>query len=98
MWSFLFGDPLEQLVLFPDGRGELRLLGNLLSDGVEPVSVVPPGCWQGTRLVRNSGEYGFALCSTVMCPAYDDADFRMGGRDVLERYPRFSTDMVRFIG
>jgi uncharacterized protein len=97
VWTFILGDPLEQLVLFPDGLGELRFLGNAIVANGEPVSVVPSGCWQGTRLLNGDGPFGFALCSTVMSPAYDESDFRLAERSLIEHYPAFSYDIQRFM-
>jgi len=97
VWTFVLGDPLEQLVLFPAGSGEIRLLGNALETGCLPVSVVPAGCWQGTRLKASDGEYGYALCSTVMSPAFDSTDFRMGDIGLTELYPGFTSEIRRFL-
>ncbi|PKL12140.1 MAG: hypothetical protein CVV52_11205 [Spirochaetae bacterium HGW-Spirochaetae-8] len=97
VWTFILGDQLQQLVLFPDGTGETRVLGNLLELGSSAVSVVPAGCWQGTRLKASDGEYGYALCSTVMSPAFDNTDFRMGDIGLTELYPDFSDEIRRFL-
>lgn len=97
VWTFVLGDPLEQLVLFPDGSGEIRMLSNSIVSHGDPVAVVPSGCWQGTRLLTDDGPYGFALCSTMMSPAYDDTDFRLADRSIIEHYPAFTHDIQRFI-
>ena len=97
VWTFILGDPLQQLVLFREGSGEMRVLGNTLESGCLPVSMVPAGCWQGTRLKEASGEYGFALCSTVMSPAFDGTDFRMGGEGLTGLYPDFASEIRRFL-
>ena len=97
VWTFILGDQLQQLVLFPDGTGETRDLGNVLEAGCLPVSVVPAGCWQGTRLKAPEGEFGYALCSTVMSPAFDSTDFRMGDIGLTELYPDFASEIRRFL-
>lgn len=81
IWTWIAGDPLEQVIIHPDRRIESRRIG--LSDQAQPVSVVPPGCWQGTRLAMRH-TYGYGLCSTVMCPAYDERDFRLATPQLLE--------------
>ena len=63
MWFFLEGGKAEQLVIFPDGREELRIL-----DSTNRASLVKGKCYQGTKLV--DGEY--ALFSTIMSPKYND--------------------------
>jgi uncharacterized protein len=98
VWTFILGDPLEQLVLFPDGDAEVRALGNVLEIGCLPVSVVPSSCWQGTRLKSLDGGYGYALCSTVMSPAFDVSDFRMGDDTLVAQYPDFAGLIRRFLG
>jgi predicted cupin superfamily sugar epimerase len=98
VWTFILGDPLQQLVLFPDGSGEVRSLGNSLETGCLPISVVPPDCWQGTRLESSDGGCGYALCSTVMSPAFDGSDFRMGDGELTKLYPDFANEIRRFLG
>lgn len=83
VWYFLEGSPLRQLVLFPDGRHTYTLLG-LASDGRKPVTIVPGGCWQGTKLEESDG---YALCATTMVPPYDATRYRQGTRDLLISYP-----------
>ena len=97
VWTFILGDPLQQLVLFPRGSGEMRTLGNSLEAGCLPVSVVPPECWQGTRLRSSDGGYEYALCSTVMSPAFDGSDFRMGDGELTKLYPGFANEIRRFL-
>ena len=63
MWFFLQGGKAEQLVIFPDGREELRIL-----DSTNRASLVKGKCYQGTKLV--DGDY--ALFSTIMSPKYND--------------------------
>jgi len=97
VWNFLLGDPVEQLVLFPDGKGEIRVMGSPLDGSWSMVSVVQAGCWQGTRLKSSPGSCGFALCSTVMSPAYDAADFKLGDGSLVDKYPRFAQEIQRFL-
>ena len=63
MWFFFEGGIAEQLVIFPDGREELRIL-----DSTNRASLVKGKCYQGTKLV--DGDY--ALFSTIMSPKYND--------------------------
>ncbi len=82
LWYFLQGSLLEQLVLYPDGRHSLSHLGPV-GEGVGPLSIVPGGCYQGTKLV----EGGYALCATTMCPPYDQSRYKQGTIDLVQDYP-----------
>lgn len=90
IFHFYYGDPLEMLLLQPDGSGELFLLGNDLQAGQQPQKVVPREVWQGTRLAPG-GRHGFALIGTTMAPGFEWSGFELGQRDVLIRqYPAFA--------
>ncbi|MGD8288123.1 MAG: cupin domain-containing protein [Gemmatimonadota bacterium] len=77
------GDPVEMLLLRPDGSSELQLLSSDLGSG-RPQRVVPGGVWQGSRLVEG-GE--FALLGTTMAPGFQFEDYESGGSDLAERHP-----------
>jgi predicted cupin superfamily sugar epimerase len=85
IYHFYLGDPIEMLLLHPDGRSERLILGHDVL-GVQKVqAVAPAGSWQGSRLIRG-GE--FALMGTTMAPGFDFADWTEGKRDELIRvYP-----------
>lgn len=94
VWTWIAGDPLDQFLLYPDGDIELRAVG--LGGGAMPVSVVPGGCWQGTRLAKD-GSFGYALCSTVMSPAYDASDFVLADAGLCTLFPSAAALIQRFI-
>src|SRR5262245_13016451 len=90
IYHFYYGDPLEILLLHPDGSGEVFLLGNDLSAGQQPQKMVARNVWQGTRLTPR-GQYGFALIGTTMAPGFEWAGFRLGEREaLLAQYPTFA--------
>ncbi|HYQ92594.1 MAG TPA: cupin domain-containing protein, partial [Candidatus Competibacteraceae bacterium] len=68
IYHFYRGDPVELLLLFPDGSGEVRILGPALEAGQQPQVMAPHGVWQGSRL-KPGGHY--ALMGTTLAPAYD---------------------------
>lgn len=87
LWHHYYGDSTEQYCLYPKGdvgsggiKQERVRLGTDFTAGDLPSHVVPGGVWQGTRLV-SGGRY--ALFGTTMAPAYAEADFTPGERDVL---------------
>ena len=86
VYHFYLGDPVEQLLLFPDGRTDLVVLGQDLRAGQRVQHVAPAGVWQGTRLVPGGR---WALLGTTMAPGFDASDYEAGSRDALiAAYPR----------
>ena len=50
IWHFHLGDPIDLLLLHPDGIDELVVLGHDVLAGQEVQHVVPAGTWMGARL------------------------------------------------
>lgn len=95
IFHFYVGDPVEMLLLKPDGRGEPFTLGTNLASGMRPQKLVPRGVWQGT-VVQPNGRYGYALIGTTMAPAYDQASFELGEMETLiEQYPSFKREIQK---
>jgi predicted cupin superfamily sugar epimerase len=80
VYHFYLGDPVEQLLLHPDGRSEVVTLGPGLAAGQRVQHVAPRDTWQGTRL-REGGTW--ALLGTTMAPGFDAADYEPGDRAML---------------
>jgi predicted cupin superfamily sugar epimerase/GNAT superfamily N-acetyltransferase len=79
VYHFYLGDPVEMLLLRPDGSSEtVRLGSNLASEQVQ--LRVPAMTWQGSRLVEGGR---FALMGTTMAPGFELAGFELGDRDEL---------------
>jgi predicted cupin superfamily sugar epimerase len=92
VYHFYLGDPVEQLLLHPDGRGEIVVLGSDLAAGERVQHVAPHGSWQGSRL-RDGGRV--ALMGTTMAPGFHVEDYEGGDRAALTvRYPAFAV-MIR---
>ena len=47
LWHFYLGDPIELLLLSPDGSDELVILGHDVLAGQRVQTVVPAGTWMG---------------------------------------------------
>lgn len=95
VYHFYLGDPVELLLLRPDGKGEKIVLGKNLEKGMRVQFVVPADCWQGSRL----GDGGsWALLGTTMAPGFEDEDFIPGeGQELKENYPQFADEIERLI-
>ena len=72
MFHFYLGEPLEMLLLYPDGGSAIFTLGPDLEAGQHVQVLVPAGVWQGMRLIRN-GEMALVGCTVV--PGFDFADY-----------------------
>lgn len=84
------GDPLQMLLLYPDGTSERRLLGAGFmeqADSGEDVQVlVPAGVWQGSRPLP--GGRGWTLVGTSMAPGFTPGDFELGrAAELCAAYP-----------
>lgn len=77
VWTWIAGDLVTQVVVDADRSVRQYTLG--FAEGAQPVSVVPGGSWQASRLARPI-RHGYALCSTVMSPAFDAQDFILADR------------------
>ena len=85
IYHFYLGDPVELLMLHPDGSHSAHTLGPDLRAGHVVQLVVPRGVWQGSHLAAGGG---CALLGTTMAPAYAQEDFEIGTHDALvAEYP-----------
>ncbi len=88
VYHFYLGDPVDLLLLSPEGSGQLITLGHDLHAGMRVQHVVPGGVWQGSRL-REGGR--FALLGTTMAPGFSFDDWTLGEADRLTAaYPEFA--------
>ena len=85
IWHFYFGDPIELLLLDPNGSDELMVLGHDVLNNEHVQFVVPAGVWMGARL-RPGGSYG--VYGNTMAPGYSLSDFEGGmADDLVEQWP-----------
>jgi predicted cupin superfamily sugar epimerase/mannose-6-phosphate isomerase-like protein (cupin superfamily) len=87
IWHFYQGDPIELLLLYPDGRSDTLVLGPDVVAGMRPQFAIPAGTWMGARPVKATAD-AYALFGCTLAPGFDYADFEPGYRDELQRqYP-----------
>ena len=92
IYHFYLGDPVELLLLYPDGGSERVMLGPDIRNGQRVQFVVPWGVWQGSRL--NPGGR-WALLGTTMAPGFENEDYVGGRRDeLIAQYPA-QADLIR---
>jgi len=86
LWHFYLGDPIELLLLYPDGGDELVVLGNDVLAGQRLQFLVPAGVWMGAQ-IEQGGEYG--VFGNTMAPGFSEQDFEAGvEKDLVEQWPR----------
>lgn len=73
VYHFYLGDPVQLLIISPEGEARTVILGQDVMHGMEVQFTVPAFWHQGSRLVPG-GEW--ALMGTTMAPAYTDDDYR----------------------
>jgi uncharacterized protein len=88
VYHFYLGDPIEMLLLKPDGSGAAILLGSDITAGMRLQHMVPGGTWQGARLAPGGK---FALLGTTMAPGFARQDYEHGSRETLSaKYPQYA--------
>jgi predicted cupin superfamily sugar epimerase len=80
MYHHYLGDPLEVLLLYADGRSEVRTVGSDLASGERPRLFIPGGTFHTARVARG-GEY--ALLGTSVFIRAEPADVEMGDANAL---------------
>ena len=67
IYHFYLGDPVEMLLLYPDGNCEKIILGQNILEDNHVQFVVPKGVWQGSRLLPGGN---YALLGTTVSPRF----------------------------
>jgi len=94
MYHFYLGDPVEMLLLKPDGTVETVLLGQNISAGMRVQHAVAGGTWQGSRLAPGGK---FALMGTTMAPGFDPKEYEPGKRDALSAQYAAYAPLIAFL-
>jgi predicted cupin superfamily sugar epimerase len=80
MYHHYMGGPLDVLLLYPDGRGEVAMVGTDLRGGMRPQLFIPGGTFHVGRL--RPGE-AYALLGTTEWPAVEPEDVEIGDAEKL---------------
>ncbi len=90
LYYFHLGDPLEILLLSPEGKGVIKQLGVDILANQQPQLLAPRNWWQGSRPLPG-GSNGYSLVSTSMSPAYHPSDPEFGSREqLISAYPDYA--------
>lgn len=85
VWHFYLGDPLELLLLAPDGSTRTAVLGPDIRHGQHLQFTVPAGTWMGARVVAG-GAWTFFGCTMAPGFTYEGYEHGEAGELTL-RYP-----------
>ena len=84
---FIAGDPVDTLLLYPDGSVREITIGPDLARGHYLNFTVPAGVWQG-HSIRKQGRHGYAMFNAFMSPGFTWQDFKAGHESALRAaYP-----------
>jgi len=96
MYHHYLGAPLDVLLLYPDGRGEVSTIGADLRGGMRPQLFIPGGTFHVGRL-RPGGAY--ALLATTEWPAVEPADVEIGqAAHLITDFPNLAEQIKEFAG
>jgi uncharacterized protein len=94
IWHFYTGDPVDLLLLHPDGSSEHIVFGSDILNSQRCQVVVAAGTWMGAGLLPG-GE--FALFGCTMSPGFTPESYDGGDRDALiDQYPHERATVTRF--
>ncbi|MGX5188748.1 cupin domain-containing protein [Streptomyces avermitilis] len=93
VWHFYLGDPLELLLLAPDGSARTAVLGPDVLDGQDLQHVVPAGTWMGARVVAGGA---WSLFGCTMAPGFTYGGYEHG--DAAELSARYPAEAARIAG
>lgn len=97
MYHHYMGEPLEVLLLYPDGTGVIKLVGDDLEVGMRPQLLIPGGTFHASRLHKESAATAFALLGTTEWPGFESSDLELGepGK-LIAAYPSFRRAIEEF--
>ncbi|MPY50896.1 cupin domain-containing protein [Streptomyces acidicola] len=85
VWHFYLGDPLELLLLAPDGSSRTVLLGPDVLGGQWVQYTVPAGTWMGARVLAGGA---WSLFGCTMAPGFTYEGYEHGDvGELTARYP-----------
>lgn len=86
IWHFYLGDPLQMLLLHPDGSSRVVVLGTDVVGGQYVQYVVPAGTWMGARVLGGAGAWTLFGCT--MAPGFTFEGYEHGDPgELAARYP-----------
>ncbi|WP_210593729.1 cupin domain-containing protein [Streptomyces sp. GESEQ-35] len=92
VWHFYRGDPLQLLLLAPDGTSRTVVMGPDILGGQHPQFTVPARTWMGARVAAGGA---WALFGCTMAPGFTYEGYEHGDvADLTARYPAEAARIV----
>jgi predicted cupin superfamily sugar epimerase len=96
LYHHYLGDPLEVLLLYPHGGGEVVTVGPDLGAGERPQLFIPGGTFHTSRLAQGAN---YALLASTEWPGVEPPDVEHGNIEALmEAYPTLREKIRAFTG
>jgi predicted cupin superfamily sugar epimerase len=96
LYHHYLGDPLEVLMLYPDGTGAVTVVGSDLTAGERPQLFVPGDTFHTSRLGSGAA---YALLASTEWPGVEAPDVEHGDIEALvESYPDMAEHIRAFTG
>jgi predicted cupin superfamily sugar epimerase len=96
LYHHYLGDPLDVLLLYPDGTGAVVTIGSDLAAGMRPQLLIPGGTFHMSRLPEGDR---WALLASTEWPGVEPPDVEPGDAAALMRsYPAMKTEIAAFAG
>ena len=97
IWYYHTGSPAIQMLIFPDGSSNTRIIGPDIAQGQNPQSLIPANTWQAARLLSpDNGIYG--LFGAAVFPAFEYHDFSAATAvELSEKYPELKENILNFL-
>jgi predicted cupin superfamily sugar epimerase len=91
LFHFYLGDPVESLLLHPDGGVERVVLGQDIFGGECLQMLCPAGVWQGHRVMPGGS---WSLIGSTMAPGFTGSGFVTGRREDLSALYPSAADLI----
>lgn len=96
LYHHYLGDPLEVLMLYPNGAGAVQTIGSELLSGMRPQLFIPGGTFHVSRL---AGTSRYALLASTEWPGVEPPDVEHGDvGTLLQSHPDFRSQIEAFTG
>jgi hypothetical protein len=96
LYHHYLGDPLDVLLLYPDGTGAVVTIGSDLAAGMRPQLLIPGGTFHMSRLPAGAG---WALLASTEWPGVEPPDVEHGDAAALSRtHPTMKDHIAAFAG
>lgn len=80
IWHFYEGSSVSVYIIYPDGKLEIKKLGNNFDEREEFQVIIPRGTWFGAEV---NDKNSFALFGCTVAPGFDFSDFELADKNKL---------------